>query len=82
MEFKFGFIYMGIKYAWKNKKLYRLPHTKNKRSYQLKEIKPICIGSTLCYNLQRNKVTIKRIEDLTTKIDWFVKIVTESPCPF
>lgn len=82
MQFKYGLIYMGVQYGWYKKQLYRLPFTRNKRSYNLKLINPIVIGSTTCYNLQRNKITIKRIEDLTTKIDWFVETVTENYCPF
>jgi hypothetical protein len=82
MQFKYGLIYMGVQYGWHKKQLYRLPFTRNNRSYNLKLINPIVIGSTTCYNLQRNKVTIKRIETLTTKIDWFVEVVTEIPCPF
>lgn len=36
--YKYGLQYKGVLYGWKDKKLYRLPYTKNKRSYCLKEV--------------------------------------------
>ena len=82
MQFKHGFIYMGVRYGWNKKQLYRLPFSRNLRNYDLKLIKPILIGSTTCYNLQRNKVTINRIEKLTTKVDWNIEFLDVADCPF
>jgi len=41
MQFKHGFIYMGVRYGWNKKQLYRLPFNRNLRHYDLKLIKPM-----------------------------------------
>ena len=73
---------MGVRYAWKKKKLYKLPYSKDKRNYSLKKIEPILIGSTLCYNLQRTKVTINKIKKITTEVDWIIEDIIEKEYPF
>lgn len=82
MEFKHGFEYMGVRYGWKDKKLYRLPFIRNLRSFNLKEIKPIIIGSTTCYNIQRNKKTINNLKKITKPVDWFVETYKTQDYPF
>lgn len=83
MQFNFGFTYNGVRYGWSKKQLYRLPFNKGFRNYNLKLIKPVIIGSTTCYNLQRNKVTISRVKILTEKVDWKVLVEVKSDyCPF
>jgi hypothetical protein len=82
MIFKYGFEYVGIRYGWNNKKLYRLPYFKNKRAYQLLEIKPIIIGKTIVYNVQRNKITINKLKQRTVKIDWSITVIQDQICPF
>jgi hypothetical protein len=67
--YKYGFEYKGVLYGWKNKKLFRLPYTKDKRSYSLKEIPFYCYKSTLVANIQRNKLTLNRIKTLTKEIN-------------
>jgi hypothetical protein len=67
--YKHGFEYKGVLYGWKNKKLFRLPYTKNKRSYSLKEIPFYCYKSTLVANIQRTKLTMNRIKTLTKEIN-------------
>ena len=63
--YKYGFEYKGVIYGWKNKKLFRLPYTKDKRSYSLKEIPFYCYKSTLVANIKMNKLTLNRIKTLT-----------------
>lgn len=82
MEFKYGFEYKDVKYGWKNKKLFRLPYVKNNRSYSLKEIHPIIIGSTFCFNIQRDKLTIGRLKRITVGVNWKVDVIEENICPF
>lgn len=82
MEFSYGFEYLGVKYGWYKKDLYRLPFESKLRYYGLKLIKPIYIGSTMCYNLQRKKITLKRIKLLTEKVNYNVEIVKDNDVPF
>jgi len=81
MEFKFGFVYNDVKYGWYKKDLYKLPYTKDKRSYSFKMIKPIIIGSTTVYNIQRNKLTINNLKNRTIKISWNITLI-EDKLPF
>lgn len=80
--YKFGFVYKEVTYGWKDKKLYRLPYTKNKRSYGKKEIKFYCFSSTLVANIQRVKLTLNRIKTMTTEINITQKEFVVSDCPF
>jgi hypothetical protein len=67
--YKYGFTFKGVTYGWKNKKLYRLPHTKNSKSYSILEIKFYCFRSTTVANIQKTKLTINRIKGLTKEIN-------------
>ncbi len=79
--YKFGFEYKNVLYGWKDKKLYKLPYTLNKRSYQLKEIPYYCFKSTMIYNVQRKKLTINKLKMLTKEINF--KIVgVDNSVPF
>jgi len=82
MEFKYGFTYNGTRFGWKNKKLYRLPFEANNRSYGLKEIKPLLTGTTICYNIRKNRFTINALERMTEEVDWKVKVIKSEDCPF
>lgn len=82
MKFSYGLNYLGVRYGWKDKELYRLPFERNNKTFGLKFIKPVFIGSTKCYNLQRNKITINRLKILTEKVDWDLEIVKDKDCPF
>lgn len=82
IEFKYGFIYKEVRYAWKNKKLYRLPFERNKRTFGLKEIPQYVFKTTQVYNVQRDKITILRLKDMTQKINWSVEVVLEDIIPF
>lgn len=82
MKFNYGFEYMGVRYGWSKKQLYRLPFIRSNRSYDLKLISPIVIGSTTVYNVQRNKITINRIKSFTKTVNWDVEVLEIPDCPF
>ena len=82
LSFHYGFEYKEVKYVWKNKKLFRLPYCKNKRSYSFKEIPIYCFKTTLVANIQKNKLTLNRMKSLTKKIDWSIDLIQHSDCPF
>ena len=54
IEFKYGFIYKGVRHAWKDKKLFRLPFERNLRTFGLKEIPQYVFKSMYIHNLFRN----------------------------
>ena len=71
IEFKYGFIYKGVRYAWKDKKLFRLPFERNLRTFGLKEIPQYVFKTTQVYNVQRDKLTILKLKERTVKVDWY-----------
>jgi hypothetical protein len=80
--YKYGFVYKDVKYGWKDKKLYKLPYAKNKRSYALKEIPINCFKSTLVANIQKEKLTINKLKKLTFEINYSVVSCVENEMPF
>jgi len=82
IEFKYGFIYKGVRYAWKDKKLFRLPFERNKRTFGLKEIPQYVFKSTQVYNVQRTKLTLNKLRLLTERVNWNVNKVIEEEYPF
>jgi|TARA_R110000782_G_scaffold232440_1_gene318655 hypothetical protein len=82
IEYKYGFEYKGVKYGWKNKKLFRLPFTRNKRTFKLKEIPQYVFKTTCVYNIQRDKITILKLKGRTVEVNWSTNITTEGDCPF
>jgi|JI10StandDraft_1071094.scaffolds.fasta_scaffold1429256_2 hypothetical protein len=80
--YKYGFIYKGVTYGWKDKKLFKLPYIKNNRSYQLKEIPLNCFKSTLVANIQREKLTINKLKKLTFEINSLIISYIDDGFPF
>ena len=80
--FAYGFEYKEVRYVWKDKKLFRLPYTKNKRSYSFKEIPIYCFKTTLIANIQKTKLTLNRMKTLTKKVDWSIDVINHSDLPF
>ncbi len=80
--YKYGLEYKGVLYGWKDKKLYRLPYIKDKRSYSLLEINFYCYKSTLVANIQRTKLTMNRIKSLTKEINIELDSYVFSDMPF
>jgi hypothetical protein len=82
MEFKYGFEYLGVRYGWNKKQLYRLPFTRNKRTFELLNVKPFVIGSTTVYNVQRTKLTMNKLKQRTKEVGWSIKEFDKKDCPF
>lgn len=82
LKYNYGFEYKNVRYVWKDKKLFRLPYTKDNRSYSFKEIPIYCFKTTLVANIQKTKLTINRLKQLTIKVDWQIEIFENSDLPF
>jgi len=82
LVYNFGFEYKGARYVWKSKKLFRLPYTKNLRSYSFKEVPIYCFKTTLVCNIQRDKLTFNRLEELTERVNWTHDVIIDDDCPF
>lgn len=82
IEFKYGFIYKDVRYAWKDKKLFRLPFERNKRTFGLKEIPQYVFKTTQVYNIQRHKLTLNRLKLLTMNVEWQTNKIIEDEIPF
>lgn len=82
IEYNYGFIYKGVQYAWKNKKLFRLPFERNKRTFSLKEIPMYVFKTTIVYNIQRDKLTISKLKERTEKVLWFTDVLIDDEYPF
>lgn len=80
--YRYGFIYKDVTYGWKNKKLFKLPYVKNNRSYQLKEIPLNCFKSILVVNIQRQKLTINKLKQLTYEINRSITSYLDDGVPF
>ena len=80
--YNFGFEYKGVRYVWKDKKLFRLPYIKGLRTYSFKEIPSYCFKSTIVYNIQRTKLTINRLKIMTIKVNWTHDVLIGNDCPF
>ncbi len=82
IEFKYGFIYKNVRYAWRDKKLFRLPFQRNLRSFRLKEIPQYVFKSTQVYNIQRDKMTILKLKKRTQKVYWTIEVFHSDEIPF
>jgi hypothetical protein len=82
IQYKYGFIYKDVRYAWKDKKLYRLPFERNKRTFGLKEIPQYVFKSTQVYNIQRDKLTILKLKERTVSVDWSIEVFVKDEIPF
>ena len=80
--YKYGFYYKDVLYAWKNKKLYKLPYIKNNRSYSLKEIPSYVFKTTVIFNIQRDKLSIKKLKERTVEVNIYLDTFVENECPF
>lgn len=71
IEYKEGFKFKGFKFAFKNKRLYRLLCKKNGRVYSLREVPVIYLSKTgKGYRLIREKKSLAQIRDMTKKVNW------------
>lgn len=83
LTFKYGFLYKGMIYGWKNKELYRLPYTnKANMNYPLKKLDQIIIGNKPGYLIGRDRKTIDQLQELTILIDKEYSIIKDEDTPF
>jgi hypothetical protein len=82
IQFRYGFIYKGVRYAWKDKKLFRLPFERGKRTFRLKEIPMYVFKATPLYNVQRDKRTYNKLKEKTVCVNWSVEVFVEDNIPF
>lgn len=82
MQFKYGFEFNRLKYGWHKKELYRLPCLIGARYYSLKKMKSHLIGTTLCWNIYKHKMTKNQLEKLTVKVNWKIESLKNSDVPF
>ena len=82
MVFNFGFIYKGVRYGWKDKKLYRLPFERNLKTFGLLEVPAYVFKTTTVYNVQRTKLTINRLKLMTENVNWQINQISSSDVPF
>lgn len=66
-----GFSYLGFRFAFKNKELFRLPTIKNGRSYPLKKVPVISLSKTSKgFRLIRTKRSILQVRAMVEKVNW------------
>ena len=82
MDFKYGFTHKGQPYGWYKKELYRLPFTKQLRSYSLKQLSLIKIGNKQGYRVSKDKLSLQQLKCMTKEIDFKINIFTNSDTPF
>ena len=82
MVFNFGFIYKGVRYGWKDKKLYRLPFERNLKTFGLLEVPAYVFKTTTVYNVQRTKLTINRLKLMTENVNWQINEISSPDVPF
>jgi hypothetical protein len=84
INYKYGFEYKGIKYAWKDKELHRLPNNIGLKHFPLKKLKKIKVGNKEGYRVAQDKKTIEQLMELTEVIDYkyIINGAGDDNCPF
>jgi hypothetical protein len=82
IQYSYGFEFNKVRYAWKEKRLFRLPYVKENRSYGFLEIPEYCFKSTTVYNIQKTKKTINKLKKMTKEVDWNYSFIDSEDCPF
>jgi hypothetical protein len=80
--YSFGFEFDGVLYCWKNKELYRMPYTKNNRSYQKRKLNLQKIGGSYGYFICGVAKSLFNLESITKKIEYKETFTIASDCPF
>ena len=82
--YKYGFVYKGFNFGWKDKILFRLPSEKNLNYYPLKKLSSIDIGNKKGYRVVRDKKTIDQLMEITEVINYkyIVNGKYSKNCPF
>ena len=83
IQYKYGFEYKKVRYVWKNKNLFRLPYINdNNKSYKFMAVPKYCFKTAIVYNIQRNKITINKLQKMTKKVNWSQGFINDKDCPF
>lgn len=78
IKYKYGFIFDGILYGWKDKKLFRLPQMIGLRFYPLKEVGMY----KSWYVVHQKKKSLIQLQAMTVLINQEVQFIQDSDCPF
>lgn len=78
IDFKKGFIFEGVIFGWKYKKLFRLPQIINNRFYPLKE----CASYDSGFVVYRKRKSFKQLKKMTTNITEVLTKQLQNETPF
>ncbi len=78
IQFKYGFIYDGFMYGWHKKELYRLPSTSGNKSYGIKKLSTILVGTKVGYRIKRQKFTVEQLKQKSTEINKEFELITDT----
>lgn len=65
--YKYGFVFYGVTFCWKNKQLYRMPYLKNKRAYEKRLLKSNKRGGYCVCGVQKS---LKNLKEITKVINY------------
>jgi hypothetical protein len=77
IDFKYGFEYNGFLFGWHKKELYRLPSVSKGKSYGIKKLSIIKVGNDKGYRVKREKMSIKKIVEMTLPIEVAIKLAKD-----
>lgn len=78
IEFSKGFIFNGVIFGWRYKKLFRLPQVINNRFYTLKE----CASYDKGFIVYRKRKSFKQLKEMTTNITEVLENQLDKDTPF
>ena len=78
----FGFVYFDITFCWKQKELYRMGYTRNKRNYNKRKLKQQKVGNSLGYWICGDFKSMKTLKEITEKIEYKEIVLIEPDLPF
>lgn len=79
VKYKYGLLYNGFLYGWNNKELFRLPCTKNLKSYSILKLKK---WSDKGYHVGRDKKSFAQLKDMTIFINYEYQEIKDKDLPF
>lgn len=83
IHYKFGFVFEGKLYGWKDKRLYKLPQEVNGRFYGLLECKKWKRnGKELGYFLGDKAKSTSQLLSMTHFIDKKIDVINDDDVPF
>ncbi len=78
LRFTAGFTYRGLRFAFYNKELYRLPYTNGQRQYPARILPVIKVGNALGYRCALEKLSGNKITALLKPVDWKITLMTNA----